>query len=67
MKIKNGGGEMAHKYAEYLDDFHRTVQRENDRLAKLPEAEHMEIVLDSDATEQEVYEYLHGELVKDDM
>lgn len=58
---------MAHKYAKYLDNFHRIVQQEKDRLAKLPEAEHMEIVLDNDATEQEVYEYLHGKTDEDDM
>lgn len=58
---------MAHKYAKYLDNFHRIVQQEKDRLAKLPEAEHMEIVLDNDATEQEVYEYLHGKPDEDNM
>lgn len=58
---------MAHKYAKYLNDFHRAVQREKDRLAKLPEAEHMEIVLDNDVTEQEVYEYLHGKPDEDNM
>lgn len=58
---------MVHKYAEYLDNFHIIVQQEKDRLAKLPEAEHIEIVLDNDATEQEVYEYLHGKPDEDDM
>lgn len=58
---------MAHKYAEYLDNFRIIVQREKDRLAKLPEAEHVEIVLDNDATEQEVYEYLHGKPDEDNM
>ena len=58
---------MVHKYAEYLDNFHIIVQQEKDRLAKLPEAEHVEIVLDNDATEQEVYEYLHGKPDEDDM
>ena len=58
---------MVHKYAEYLDNFRIIVQQEKDRLAKLPEAEHVEIVLDNDATEQEVYEYLHGKPDEDDM
>ncbi len=58
---------MDHKYAKYLDNFRKSVQQEKDRLAKLPEAEHVEIVLDNDATEQEVYEYLHGKLDEDDM
>lgn len=58
---------MAHKYAEYLDNFRIIVQQEKDRLAKLPEAEHVEIVLDNDATEQEVYEYLHGKPNEDNM
>ena len=58
---------MVHKYAEYLDNFRIIVQQEKDRLAKLPEAEHIEIVLDNDATEQEVYEYLHGKPNEDDM
>lgn len=58
---------MAHKYAEYLDNFRIIVQQEKDRLAKLPEAEHVEIVLDNDATEQEVYEYLHGKPDEDNM
>ena len=58
---------MAHKYPEYLDNFRIIVQQEKDRLAKLPEAEHVEIVLDNDATEQEVYEYLHGKPDEDDM
>lgn len=58
---------MSHKYVEYLDNFRIIVQQEKDRLAKLPEAEHVEIVLDNDATEQEVYEYLHGKLDEDDM
>lgn len=58
---------MAHKYAKYLDNFHRIVQQEKDRLAKLPEAKHMEIVLDNDAIEQEVYEYLHGKPDEDNM
>ena len=58
---------MVHKYAEYLDNFSLIVQQEKDRLAKLPEAEHVEIVLDNDATEQEVYEYLHGKPDEDDM
>ena len=58
---------MVHKYAEYLDNFRIIVQQEKDRLAKLPEAEHVEIVLDNDATEQEVYEYLHGKLDEDNM
>lgn len=58
---------MVHKYAEYLDNFSLIVQQEKDRLAKLPEAEHVEIVLDNDATEQEVYEYLHGKLDEDNM
>lgn len=58
---------MVHKYEKYLDNFHIIVQQEKDRLAKLPEAEHVEIVLDNDATEQEVYEYLHGKPDEDDM
>jgi len=58
---------MVHKYEKYLDNFHIIVQQEKDRLAKLPEAEHMEITLDNDATEQEVYEYLHGKPDEDDM
>ena len=58
---------MLHKYAEYLGNFHIIVQQEKDRLAKLPEAERMEITLDNDATEQEVYEYLHGKPDEDDM
>lgn len=58
---------MSHKYVEYLDNFRIIVQQEKDRLAKLPEAEHVEIVLDNDATEQEVYEYLHGKLDEDNM
>ena len=58
---------MVHKYEKYLDNFHIIVQQEKDRLAKLPEAEHMEITLDNDATEQEVYEYLHGKLDEDNM
>lgn len=58
---------MVHKYAEYLDNFRIIVQQEKDRLAKLPEAEHVEIVLDNDAAEQEVYEYLHGKLDEDNM
>lgn len=58
---------MAHKYAEYLDNFRIIVQQEKDRLAKLPGAEHVEIVLDNDATEQEVYEYLHGKPDEDNM
>ena len=58
---------MDHKYAEYLDNFRKSVQQEKDRLAKLPEAKHVEIVLDNDATEQEVYEYLHGKPDEDDM
>ena len=58
---------MSHKYVEYLDNFRIIVQQEKDRLAKLPEAEHVEIVLDNDATEQEVYEYLHGKPDEDNM
>ena len=58
---------MVHKYEKYLDNFHIIVQQEKDRLANLPEAEHMEITLDNDATEQEVYEYLHGKPDEDDM
>lgn len=58
---------MSHKYVEYLDNFRIIVQQEKDRLAKLPEAEHIEIVLDNDATEQEVYECLHGKPDEDDM
>ena len=58
---------MAHKYAKYLDDFHRTVQREKDRLAKLPEVPHMIIIPDNDATEQEIEALLHGKLDEDDM
>ena len=67
MRIENGGGKMAHKYAKYLNDFHRTVQREKDRLAKLPEAPHMIIIPDNDATEQEIEALLHGKLDEDDM
>ncbi len=58
---------MAHKYAEYLDNFHRVVQQEKERLAKLPEAEHMIIIPDNDATEQEIEDLLHGELDECDM
>lgn len=58
---------MAHKYDNSTELFSQRVQEEKDRLAKLPEAEHIEIVLDNDATEQEVYEYLHGKLDEDNM
>lgn len=51
---------MAHKYAEYLGNYHKIVQQEKEQLAKLPEAIHTEIVLDNDATEQEVEQFLHG-------
>lgn len=50
-----------------MELFVQWVQQEKDKLAKLPEAEHVEIVLDNDATEQEVYEYLHGKPDEDDM
>ena len=43
------------------------VQQEKDRLAKLPEAERMEITLDNDATEQEVEHFLHGKSDENDM
>lgn len=58
---------MAHKYDNSTELFSQRIQEEKDRLAKLPEAEHIEIVLDNDATEQEVYEYLHGKLDEDNM
>lgn len=58
---------MTHKYNKYMELFVQWVQQEKDKLAKLPEAEHVEIVLDNDATEQEVYEYLHGKPDEDDM
>lgn len=58
---------MVHRYAEYLDNFHIIVQQEKDRLAKLPEAERMEITLDNDATEQEVEHFLHGKSDENDM
>lgn len=58
---------MVNKYAEYLDNFRIIVQQEKDRLAKLPEAEHVEIVLDNDATEQEVEYFLHGKSDEDNM
>ena len=58
---------MVHKYEKYLDNFHIIVQQEKDRLAKLPEAEHMEITLDNDATEQEVEYFLHGKSDEDNM
>lgn len=58
---------MTHKYNKYMELFVQWVQQEKDKLAKLPEAEHVEIVLNNDATEQEVYEYLHGKPDEDDM
>ncbi|MCM1216812.1 MAG: hypothetical protein NC548_20115 [Lachnospiraceae bacterium] len=51
---------MAHKYDKYMDGYVEAVQKEKERLAKLPDAKHMEITLDSDATEQEVNQFLHG-------
>lgn len=51
---------MAHKYAKYLEGHRKAVQQEKEQLAKLPEAKHTEIVLDNDATEQEVAQFLHG-------
>lgn len=51
---------MAHKYAKYLKGYRKAVQQEKEQLAKLPEAKHTEITLDSDATEQEVAQFLHG-------
>lgn len=51
---------MAHKYAEYLDGYVKAVRAEKERLSKLPPAQHTEITLDNDATEQEVEQFLHG-------
>lgn len=51
---------MAHKYDKYMDRFQQSVQKEQERLSKLPEAQHTEIILDNDATEQEVAQFLHG-------
>lgn len=58
---------MPHRYDKYMEAFAQRAQEERDRLAKLPAVEHMEIVLDNDATEEEVDKFLHGKFDEDDM
>lgn len=52
---------MAHKYVKYLDNFHRIVQLEKDiqATAKPIPPDQQEIVLDDDATEEEVQYWLN--------
>lgn len=58
---------MAHKYSNYIKNYVKAAQQEEDKLAKLPEAPHTIIIPDNDATEQEIEALLHGELDEDDM
>ena len=54
---------MPHRYDKYMKDFVNAVQQEQDRLSQLPELPadtQYEIVLDADATEEEVEYYLHN-------
>lgn len=58
---------MAHKYAKYLDNFHRIVQQEKDiqAAAKPIPPSQWEIVLDNDSTEEEVQYYLNKDTGED--
>lgn len=61
---------MLQQYNKYADSFFRIIHPEHEQStapSKLTTPSRYEIVLDNDATEQEVYEYLHGKLGEDDM
>lgn len=61
---------MLQRHNEYADSFSKIVYPEHEQPTAPSERatpSRYEIVLDNDATEQEVYEYLHGKPDEDDM
>lgn len=61
---------MLQRYNEYADSFFRIIHPECEQPtapSELTTPSRYEIVLDNDATEQEVYEYLHGKPDEDDI
>lgn len=61
---------MLQRYNEYADSFSRIIHPECEQpttSSELTTPSRYEIVLDNDATEQEVEEFLHGKSDEDDM
>ena len=61
---------MLQRCNEYADSFSRIIHPECEQstaLSELTTPSRYEIVLDNDATEQEVEEFLHGKSDEDDM
>ena len=61
---------MLQRYNEYADSFSKIIHPEREQPTAPSEwanPSRYEIVLDNDATEQEVEEFLHGKSDEDDM
>lgn len=61
---------MLQRHNEYADSFSKIIHPEREQPTAPSERTNpsrYEIVLDNDAAEQEVYEYLHGKPDEDDM
>lgn len=61
---------MLQRYNEFADGFSKIIQPEREQPTaplELTTTSRYEIVLDNDATEQEVEEFLHGKSDEEDM
>lgn len=61
---------MLQRHNEYADNFSKIIHPECEQStapSKLTTPSRYEIVLDNDATEQEVEEFLHGKIDEEDM